>query len=95
MSKDSENREFIINTDIENQYNWCKLFNADIRSLKFRIPILTNKYKYFDGEIYIQPFAREDSTETRLICKKNAKDKIYNKDDYEGKMYYHNRIFRV
>ena len=95
MGKDLDNREFIINTDMENQYNWCKLFNADISSLKFRIPILTNEYKYFEGELYIQPFASENSTETRLICKKNAKDKIYNKDDYEAKMYYHNRIFRV
>ena len=91
-----ENREFIINTDMENQYNWCKSFNADISSLKFRIPVLKDiEYKYFEGEIYIQPFASEDSTETRLICKKNAKDKIYNKDDYESKLYYHNRIFRV
>ncbi len=96
MGKEFGYRELIINTDMENQYNWCKLFNADISSLKFRIPVLKDiEYKYFEGEIYIQPFTYDISTETRLIIKKNAKNKIYNKDDYESKLNYHNRIFRV
>ena len=87
--------EIYIDKDMYYQYNWCKIFNADISFLKFRIPRLSNEYTYFDGELFIQPFAPLTTTETRLVVKKNAKDKIYYLNDYEDKIYYHNRILRV
>ncbi len=90
-----DTKEILIDIDMRLQYDWCKTFNADISFLKFRIPRASNEYKYLDGELIIQPFAPKTSTETRLVVMKNAKDKIYNLDDYEDKMYYHNRILRV
>lgn len=65
--------EIIINTDMTSQYNWCKVFNADVSFLKFRLPRFDEKkHKYFEGELYIQPFANTLTTETRLVVKKNA-----------------------
>jgi hypothetical protein len=90
-----EKREYRALDDQTNQYNWTKIFNADIHFLKFKIPRIKNKYKYFDGKLYLQPFAPVTSTETRLVVKKNPKDKIYDLSDYEDKFYYHNRILRV
>lgn len=90
-----EEREVRAHDDQINQYKWTKIFNADINFLKFKIPRFKNQYTYFEGELYIQPFAPRTTTETRLVCKKNAKDKIYNLNDYEDKFYYHNRILRV
>lgn len=91
-----EIREIRVNNDQIKQYKWCKIFNADISFLKFRIPRLDQKeYKYFEGELFLQPFASITSTETRLVVKKNAKDKVYSLNDYEDKLYYHNRILRV
>jgi hypothetical protein len=88
-------KEFKYDKDMYYQYNWCKIFNADISFLKFRIPRFPNEYTYFDGELFIQPFAPVTTNETRLVVKKNAKDKIYYLNDYEDKLYYHNRILRV
>lgn len=90
-----EVREIRVHNDQIKQYDWCKCFNADISLLKFRIPRFYDNYKYFDGEIFIQPFATVTTTETRLFVKKNAKDIIYNLNDYEDKLYYHNRVLRV
>ena len=96
LHDDRNYSESIINTDMQSQYKWCKTFNADISFLKFRIPrFKENQFKYLEGMIYIQPFANTTTTETRLVSKKNAKDKIYFLDDYEDKLYYHNRILRV
>ena len=93
--KDWNIHEIRIDKDMSYQYNWCKIFNANISFLKFRIPRFTNEYTYLNGELFIQPFSPITSTETRLVVHKNAKDKIYYLDDYEDKMYYHNRILRV
>lgn len=90
-----EIREIRVHEDQIKQYKWCKIFNADISLLKFRIPRFCENYNYFDGEIFLQPFAPHTSTETRLVVKKNAKDKVYSLNDYEDKLYYHNRILRV
>lgn len=51
---------------------------------------------YLRGEIYIQPWAGETSTETRLIC--DAADMFdlvdYPVDDYENRLFYYNAIQR-
>lgn len=90
-----EEREVRADCDQINQYNWCKILNADISFLKFKIPRFKKKYKYFDGDLFIQPFGPITTTESRLVIKKNPTDKIYDLNDYEDKFYYHNRILRV
>ena len=93
--KDWDIHEIRISKDMYDQYNWCKIFNANVSFIKFRIPRFNNEYTYLDGDLIIQPFSPITSTESRLIVHRNAKDKIYYLDDYEDKMYYHNRILRV
>ena len=89
-------KSFNINYDDQSlQYKWCKIFNADISFLKFKIPRFKNKYKYFDGKLFIQPFPPTTTNKSRLVVKKNPVDKIYDLNDYEDKFYYHNRILRV
>lgn len=41
--------EINIDKDMVNQYNWCKIFNADSSLLKFRLSRLKNEYTYLDG----------------------------------------------
>lgn len=89
-------------TDEQNIYNdnkcqmcWYYILQPEYSQLKFRIPRINSTYRYLDGKIYIQMYAAPATTETRLVVKKNAKTKIYNVDQYEGKCYYHNRINRV
>ena len=92
---DRDKREKQAYDDQSLQYEWCKIFNADISFLKFKIPRFKNKYKYFDGKLFIQPFPPPTTNESRLVVKKNPVDKIYDLNDYEDKFYYHNRILRV
>lgn len=51
-----------------------------------------NKFIYFEGDIWIQPWAPKLSTETRLVFKGFPKFKSYPK--YRGKLWYYNTILR-
>ena len=51
------------------------------------------KTEYFDGDIYLQCFARVKSTETRLVTD-GKKTTFYDNDDFEARMYYFNTIYR-
>jgi hypothetical protein len=74
---------------------WHKIINPDYSYLKFRCPYEGEKeYKFYDGKIYIQPFAPVGSTESRLFCSNKLEPKIYNIDEYQGKFFYFNRVLR-
>jgi len=47
-----------------------------------------------NGDIILQPYAPNASVETRLIVKKNAKNKKYNIKEYEGKLTLFNLVYR-
>ena len=59
-----------------------------------KIPNAKN-FTYLNGDIIIQPYAPQTSTETRLIVKKNAKNKIYHVKEYEGKLSLFNYVYRA
>jgi hypothetical protein len=80
--------------DQEMNKKWIEIMEPDYSYLKFRTPYKDASYKYMDGTIYIQPFAPVSSTETRLLVTKNWKEKVYNSKEYNGKLFYHNRIMR-
>jgi hypothetical protein len=80
--------------DQNNNANWHKIIQPDFSYLKFRCPYFGSEYKYLDGTIYIQPYAPQSSTETRLLLTKDSKEITYNIYEYAGKMYYFNRILR-
>lgn len=85
--------ENIINDQINN-INWFKITNAEFAWLKFRCPYDNKNYEYYDGDIYIQPYAKKDSSEGRLLLNKYLKKKNYDVNQYVGKFYYFNRILR-
>ena len=75
--------------------NWHSIIKPDYSYLKFRCPYYGNKlYEFYDGEIFIQPFAPVGSTETRLLLKTKLEKKTYDVDEYQGKFCYFNRILR-
>lgn len=80
--------------DQEMNKKWYTILNPEYAYLKFRTPYIGTTYDYLDGEIYLQPYAPIASTESRLLIKKNTKNKQYNIKEYNGQLFYFNRILR-
>lgn len=72
------------------QLEWWKMINPELSMFKFRLPWEAGKTEYPDGEIYLQAYPGPTSSETRLICKKNAELKMYDNTEYEDACFYHN-----
>lgn len=88
-----EDEDIIV--DQEMNRKWLEILDPDFSYLKFRCPYqLPENYEYIEGKIYIQPFAPESSTETRLMVPRNPKKVIYSSKEYNGKMLYFNRVLR-
>ncbi len=76
------------------QLEWWKIMNPELSMFKFRLPWEPGKTEYPEGDIYIQAYPGPTSSETRLICKKDAKLKLYDNTQYEDACFYHNLITR-
>lgn len=89
---EDEVEEYVFN-DMEMQQKWHEIIKPKKSMLKFRLPWAKGKTKYLKGDIYIQVWAPQTSTETRLIPTKG----YYNYDNtkYESQMMYFNNITRV
>jgi hypothetical protein len=106
-SRDKEEKLFFISdirldpsdenviADNESDAKWHEIIKPDLSYLKFRCPYEGEKtYEYYDGEIFIQPYAPIASTESRILLSKNLKKKTYNIHEYQGKFCYFNRVLR-
>ncbi len=91
---DSETDDEFIIRDQEMNKRWYEIIQPDYGYLKFRTLYNQKKYEYLDGDIYLQPYAPTSSTETRLLLKKGCKMKVYDCEEYGGKLFYFNRILR-
>ena len=81
--------------DNEDQIKWHKIIKPDYSFFKFRCGYETDIiYKYYKGVIFLQPYAPPGSTETRLLLTKELESHEYNIKEYQGKLYYFNRIIR-
>ena len=86
--------ESVLN-DQEDNILWHKIIKPDYSYFKFRCGYETDEiYKYYKGLIFLQPFAPQSSTETRLLLKKDLESYEYNIKEYQGKLYYFNRVMR-
>jgi hypothetical protein len=86
--------ESVLN-DQEENINWHKIIKPDFSFFKFRCGYETNEiYKYYKGLIFLQPYAPQSSTETRLLLNKELEVYDYNINEYQGKLYYFNRVLR-
>ena len=81
--------------DNNDDANWHTIIKPDFSYLKFRCPYDNpQEYEFYDGKIYIQPYAPISSTESRLFCTTNLIKKTYNIMEYQGKFVYFNRVIR-
>lgn len=92
--KDSKEQEKNINDNNQLQLTVARFINPTISMFKFRIPFNLKSIKYPVGKIRLQVWPREGSTETRLWVKDLNKMATYTLNEYESKMFYHNKRIR-
>lgn len=81
--------------DMKNQEKWISIMKPKKSLLKFRLPYAPGKVEYLDGDIFLQCFAPQTSTETRLECSWNAPQKEYDNQKYQDQLFYFNTVTRV
>ncbi len=86
--------EEAVRENMKMQLEWVNIIKPELSMLKFRLEWNDSFTEYLMGDIYIQPFAGQTSTETRLIVKKNAKIIKYDNRKYEEQCFYHNNVLR-
>lgn len=97
MENRIENEKYVWN-DMTIQQSWVQLIKPIHSLLKFRLPYAEHyalregeTREYLDGTVYIQPFSKRESSETRLhVDSKNLYTKHWNIIDYEEKLCHHN-----
>jgi hypothetical protein len=90
---DTDDKSIIANQ--ESNAIWHNIIKPDYSYFKFRCPYNDVKeYDYYDGKIYIQPYARTSSSETRIMFDTIITKKKYDCNEYFGKFTYFNRILR-
>ncbi len=84
--------------DQAEQARWVKIMSPDATMIKFKTPYALpgqhKYYKYLNGEIRVQAWAGNTSTETRLIMTKLT-DKYYDIILYERQVAYFNNQMRL
>lgn len=81
--------------DMRLQESWCREIRPKAALLKFRLPWnLQHKFDYLPGKVFVQAFARSDSTESRLYVTNFNKTKFYDTLLYEEQMHYVNTVLR-
>ena len=85
-----------IRNDLENQARWVKLIKPKFGAiLKFRFPFDGKPMSYLKGEIQVQSWSPQSSTETRLIVEPNVFEEIiYNAEEYDNYFAFHNYVVR-
>lgn len=93
-----ENR---VDIDMEWQQDWHKIMEPMLSMFKFRLPYVGDDPKrkrtkdYLDGDIQLQIWAPQSSSETRLIVKGDAGMKTYDCVKYENQLFRFNIHERV
>jgi len=89
--------------DMACQEKWVRLINPVESLLKFHLPyILTEKdaegFSYLDGRVYLQVWPGRNSTETRLVPRRNEAgefvSRLWDPLWYEEALFYHNAVVR-
>ena len=83
-----------VKMDMIIQQKWVEIMKPRFSILKFRLPWDQETFEYLDGNITIQPWGPQSSTETRLIIDNSLEKRIWNCKIYENQMYYFNTITR-
>ena len=90
-----ETSDELVKRDQTLNAGWHKIIKPDYSYLKFRCPYEGDTfYTYYDGPIYIQPYAPLASCETRLLLSTELKEKVYDIHEFQSKFNYFNRVLR-
>lgn len=81
--------------DMRMQEKWIELMTPRKSLLKFRLPYGSGKLNYLEGKVWLQCFAPQSSTETRLEVPENPKTIEYDNKTYEDQMFYFNTVKRT
>lgn len=92
-NKDIEKMDDLVDEDMNMQKKWCQIIIPEYAYLKFRLPYEIPKTKYLSGDIYLQPYTKI-STEARLLTNNYNTQIIYDNQEFEEKMAYHNAYNR-
>lgn len=85
----------IVQEDMKLQKKWVLDINPRACMLKFTLPYDSDTLvEYLDGEVRLQAYAPNSSTECRLVAEYPYKLKKYNPRDHEKRMFYLNKIIR-
>lgn len=85
-------------SDLAFQKEWVEIIKPVQSLLKFRLPfsryiwIKEKTFPYLDGTLYLQPWARHNATEVRLVPSGEMRN--WNLKRFEDMMFYHNKIRR-
>lgn len=92
------NFEEEVKENMNMQKRWWEIMNPAVAVLKFRLPYAagsaSRKFAYLSGEILLQPFSRNSSTEGRLLVWKGAGIREYDIVEYENFYFWLNTIIR-
>lgn len=93
--RDTAEEEAVL-ADMELQRGWVERINPYASQLKFRLPFTgVDTYRYLDGNIYTQTWARNKSSESRLLSYRPYNTRLYNTTEYDRTFTYFNVITRV
>lgn len=93
--EDDEAFERAVEENMAMQMRWCQLMRPRKASLKFRLPYQGGRTRYLAGQILLQPWAPDNSSETRLIAGPDYEGLVeYDADLYNAQLYYINAILR-
>ncbi|MDE2100845.1 MAG: hypothetical protein KGL39_26600, partial [Patescibacteria group bacterium] len=82
--------------DMKTQQEWTQAIKPRAALLKYRPPYGKGTFKYLDGQVMLQAWATQRSTEARLVVDRDGgfKQKSHDHGAYEDAMYYLNVILR-
>jgi len=92
LKDDDFEEQIVMNNKM--QEKWHYLMRPEYAMYKFRLPYKAGHTKYMRGQIWLQIWAPETSTETRLVVRKNPSTKVYSHSKYEKRLFYFNLITR-
>lgn len=87
--------DYSVYNDLISQQKWVKIIKPKKAMLKFRLPFkLIKELNYLDGDLYLQPWTKPLSSETRLVTSASENNVIYNFKEYESKLFHFNTVER-
>lgn len=93
-TRNEEMQDEIVAEDMTTQFDFWKELQPDIALFKFRLPRYDGISIYPKGDIYLPIYGKHDTSESRLLVKKNASNYEYNNQLYRDRLFYyhvHNR----